>query len=117
MPILVTNSIEDRGRRPACDAVDNPLLDPEEVDVEGANADVGIPFAPGDSTEIEVKPASGDDIDKGDKGHGNDGGDELGPASPEAGPEDGLGGAATMRWGSGAAWVCAASLAWTCLIL
>ncbi|KAL2756364.1 hypothetical protein ACRALDRAFT_2078103, partial [Sodiomyces alcalophilus JCM 7366] len=85
VPISVTNGIDEDDERPDCDALDNPLLSPEEIDVEGANA-VGVLFAPGDSTEIEVIAGEGGE----DREDREDGGDGFGQR-PEAGPEDGLG--------------------------
>ena len=71
MPISVTNSIEFSGLNPSCDALDNPLLSPEEVDAEGANAPVGILFAPGDATVIEQSGGGGGkDEDPGQGGLG-----------------------------------------------
>lgn len=86
MPISVTNSIEFSGLNPSCDALDNPLLSPEEVDAEGANAPVGILFAPGDATVIEQSGGGGGGKDE-DPGQG------------------GLGAAARSRFGLEALWV------------
>ena len=88
MPISVTNSIEFSGLNPSCDALDNPLLSPEEVDAEGANAPVGILFAPGDATVIQQSGTADDS-------------NGIGPDKPEANPGNGLGsGASTLEWGS-----------------
>ncbi|EEY18496.1 conserved hypothetical protein [Verticillium alfalfae VaMs.102] len=86
VPVRLTNRIEARDDRPDCDALNNPLLSPEELDVNAANA-VGIFAAPGGSTEIEVKPASEDG-----NGNGNGNGD-FGELKPDARPGDGLGAA------------------------
>ncbi|KAI0200279.1 hypothetical protein F4808DRAFT_429283 [Astrocystis sublimbata] len=59
VPISVTNRIEFVGNNPGCDAVDNPLLTPEEIDAETANS-VGVLFAPGDATLIEQPTETGD---------------------------------------------------------
>lgn len=53
VPIAVTNSIEASDERPSCDDLDNALLSPEEIDAQGAN-EVGVLFAPGDATEIDL---------------------------------------------------------------
>ncbi|KAF5719635.1 retinal short-chain dehydrogenase reductase [Fusarium mundagurra] len=57
VPINVTNSIPEDGDRPSCDELSNDILSPEEIDAEAAN-EVGVLFAPDDSTELE---GSGDD--------------------------------------------------------
>ncbi|KAH6998082.1 hypothetical protein BKA56DRAFT_566797 [Ilyonectria sp. MPI-CAGE-AT-0026] len=53
VPIAVTNSIEEKDDRPACDSLTNELLSYEEIDAETAN-EVGVLFAPGDATEVET---------------------------------------------------------------
>lgn len=88
VPISVTNSIPASAARADCDALDNPLLTPEQINASAANA-VGILFAPGDSTQIQVE---GKDDD------GKDGG-------------QGLGGAGALSWRGGAHWLCLASIA------
>uniref|UniRef100_L2FV32 Uncharacterized protein n=1 Tax=Colletotrichum fructicola (strain Nara gc5) TaxID=1213859 RepID=L2FV32_COLFN len=74
VPISVTNSISQKNGRPSCDALNNPLLSDQELNATAANA-IGVLFAPGDSTQIEVKA-----------GNGND--DGLGDTKPEATPGD-----------------------------
>lgn len=93
----MTNSIEKDDDRPSCDDLDNDLMAPEDIDVASANA-VGVLFAPGDSTEVEATFPDDDE-------------DGLGGSRPEAGPEDGLGGAGSLDWRGGARWVCLAALA------
>ncbi|KAK1690627.1 hypothetical protein BDP55DRAFT_753474 [Colletotrichum godetiae] len=97
VPISVTNSIEQKDGRPSCDALNNPLLTAEQLNATAANG-VGVLFAPGDSTTIEVK--SGD-------GSGDDG---LGGTKPEATPGDGLGAGASLRWRDGTYWLCLVSI-------
>lgn len=80
VPIAVTNSIPSSISRAQCDALDNPLLTPEQINASAANA-VGILFAPGDSQVVQVK------LDKAEGGQG-------------------LGGAGTLSWRSGAEWLC-----------
>lgn len=91
LPISVTNRIEEGADRPSCEALENPLLSPEEVDYEGAN-DVPIMFAPGDATTIEPSLSGGL----------NDG-DGLGPTKPDATAADGLGSGAVALNGKSAA--------------
>ncbi|KAI5866899.1 hypothetical protein GGS23DRAFT_294293 [Durotheca rogersii] len=93
VPISVTNRIDFTGNNPPCDAVDNPLLAPEEIDAQAANS-VGVLFAPGDSTIIQQS------------GLGSAGSqDGIGPLKPEAGPGDGLGSAASsVEWSLAAYW-------------
>ena len=99
MPIAVTNSIGDMGgARPPCDMLNNPMMPPEQVNMAVAN-NVGILFAPGDATPVEVKLPDGIDPNNG-----------LGGSRPPAKPEDGLGGAASLNWSSGTLWVWLASL-------
>lgn len=94
LPISVTNRIEERGDRPSCDLLENPLLTPEEIDVEGAN-DVPVLFAPGSATTIEPSFSTGDGK-----------GDGLGPAKPGAGTLGGLGnGAGSLSWKSAVSWL------------
>ena len=83
MPISVTNKIDSSLTRPDCDSLDNPLLTPEQINASAANA-VGILFAPGDSTQIEVES-------QGKEGQG-------------------LGGAGALNWRSGAHWLCLISI-------
>ncbi len=79
LPVSVTNAISDTAAegdaRPPCDALDNPLLPPDQVADSG-----GVLFAPGDATQVAVK---GSGLDAA--------GDGLGPAKPAAKPGDGLG--------------------------
>ncbi|KAH7006113.1 hypothetical protein EDB82DRAFT_572905 [Fusarium venenatum] len=53
VPISVNNSIPEDNDRPSCDELSNELLSPEDVDVEAAN-EVGVLFAPGDATELDI---------------------------------------------------------------
>ncbi|KAK3329003.1 hypothetical protein B0H66DRAFT_609618 [Apodospora peruviana] len=101
VPISVTNRIEPNLDRPPCDRLENPLLTPEEVDVEGAN-NLPVMFAPGDATVVQSTTASGVNS-----------GDGLGPAKPGASPAQGLGSGATSlsNWRGVASWVCLASIA------
>lgn len=85
VPIAVTNSIPDSISRPQCDALNNPLLTPEQINASAANS-VGVLFAPGDSQVVEVK------LDKAEGGQG-------------------LGGAGMLSWRSGAEWLCLVTLA------
>lgn len=96
LPISVTNKIEFDLLRPSCDSLNNPLLGPAEVNIS-ANS-LPVMFAPGDSTVIQT-------------GNSGSGGDGLGPSKPEAGPGQGLGGAGTLSWRSGAHWICLLSIA------
>ena len=76
------------------------MMAPEDIDATAAN-DVGVLFAPGDSTEVEATfPDDKDDFDNG-----------LGGSRPEAGPGDGLGGAGNLDMKGGARWVCLGALA------
>ncbi|POS68841.1 hypothetical protein DHEL01_v212766 [Diaporthe helianthi] len=80
VPIAVTNSIPSSITRAQCDALDNPLLTPEQINASAANA-AGVLFAPGDSKVVQVK------LDN-------------------AGSGQGLGGAGgTLSWRSGAEWL------------
>lgn len=85
VPIAVTNSIPDSISRPQCDALNNPLLTPEQINASAANS-VGVLFAPGDSQVVQVK------LDKAEGGQG-------------------LGGAGMLSWRSGAEWLCLVTLA------
>ncbi|KZL64441.1 WD40 repeat-like protein [Colletotrichum tofieldiae] len=100
VPISVTNSIEDKDGRPSCDALNNALLTEGELNATAANA-VGVLFAPGDSTTVEVKSGDGGD-------NGSD--DGLGGAKPEASPGDGLGAGSSLSWRDGAHWLCLVSI-------
>lgn len=84
LPISVTNSIDNSTSRPDCDAVNNPLLTPEQINATIANR-VGILFAPGDSQIVQVK---------------------LNASDPSA-EGQGLGGAGMVSWQSSAQWICA----------
>jgi hypothetical protein len=53
VPISVNNSIPEDDDRPLCDELSNELLSPEDIDVEAAN-EVGVLFAPGDATELDI---------------------------------------------------------------
>lgn len=81
MPISVTNSIESRGDRPSCDALNNPLLTADEIRLS-ADMDVPVMFAPGDATIVQTA------------GSGS-GGEGLGPVRPGATPGQGLGSGAS----------------------
>ncbi|KAL1896151.1 hypothetical protein Sste5346_004893 [Sporothrix stenoceras] len=88
LPISVTNEISanasssfNNGVRPSCASLENPLLTPEEVDIDGADS-VGVLFAPGDATQVQVEGSGTDPT-----------GDGLGPSKPTANPSDGLGSA------------------------
>lgn len=85
LPISVTNSIDNSTARPDCDALNNPLLPPEQINATIANR-VGILFAPGDSQIVEIK---------------------LNKTDPSTG---GLGAAATLSWERGAMWLCGLAL-------
>ncbi|KAK2002251.1 hypothetical protein LX36DRAFT_707988 [Colletotrichum falcatum] len=97
VPISVTNSIEEKFGRPSCDALNNPLLTEAQLNATAANA-IGVLFAPGDSTQIEVESDDGS------------GGEGLGGPKPEATPGDGLGAGSSLSWRSGAHWLCLASI-------
>ncbi|KAK0624669.1 hypothetical protein B0T17DRAFT_492052 [Bombardia bombarda] len=56
LPISVTNRIDASDERPSCDALNNPLLTPDQVDVMGAN-DLPDMFAPGDATTVQTSGA------------------------------------------------------------
>ncbi|KAK2610448.1 hypothetical protein N8I77_003876 [Diaporthe amygdali] len=85
VPISVTNSIPSSISRAQCDALNNPLLTPEQINASAANS-VGVLFAPGGSQVVQVK------LDKAESGQG-------------------LGGAGMLSWRSGAEWLCLATLA------
>lgn len=53
VPISVTNGISARDDRPSCDALNNPLLTPEEIQ-ESADFSVPVMFAPGDATTVQT---------------------------------------------------------------
>jgi hypothetical protein len=89
VPISVTNKIDDSATRVACDDINNPLLPPDQINATAANAAVGVLFAPGDSTQVDVSSDADDS-------------NGMGGVRPEAVPQDGMGGAASLRW-SGAA--------------
>ena len=57
LPISVTNSIPDSGNRTPCDALDNELLWPEEINAAAADK-VGVLFAPGGASKVNYQ---GDD--------------------------------------------------------
>ncbi|CAK7226098.1 hypothetical protein SBRCBS47491_006113 [Sporothrix bragantina] len=88
LPISVTNSISANtsssvgnqdGSRPSCAELENPLLSPDQVNVTAADS-VGVLFAPGDATQVQVE---GSDSDPSGTG--------LGPSKPTANAGDGLG--------------------------
>lgn len=58
VPISVNNSIPESDDRPSCDDLSNEILSPEDIDVEGANG-VGVLFAPGDATELDINGGEG----------------------------------------------------------
>lgn len=82
LPISVTNKIDNSTSRPDCDALNNPLMTPEQINATVANR-IGILFAPGDSQIVEV---------------------ELNKTDPSG---QGLGAAGVLSWRSGAQWICA----------
>ncbi|KAH8170222.1 hypothetical protein LIA77_10766 [Sarocladium implicatum] len=88
VPISVTNSIEEDDDRPSCDSLDNELLSPEEIDMETAN-EVGVLFAPGRASEVDVGDLGDKNSDGNDDKDGNEEG--LGGTKNRAGTEDGLG--------------------------
>ncbi len=53
LPISVTNSIPESENRTSCDALNNPLLTPEEVLASG-DSSVPVMFAPGDATSMQT---------------------------------------------------------------
>ncbi|CAK7221418.1 hypothetical protein SCUCBS95973_004492 [Sporothrix curviconia] len=88
LPISVTNAISANtsssssssdGSRPPCAELENPLLSPDQVNATAADS-VGVLFAPGDATQIQVE---GSDTDASGTG--------LGPSKPTANANDGLG--------------------------
>lgn len=82
LPISVTNSIDNATTRPDCNALENPMLTPEQINATAANR-VGVLFAPGGSHIVQVK------LNKTDSAAGQ-----------------GLGGAAGLRWETSALWMC-----------
>lgn len=88
LPISVTNSIDNSTARPDCNALNNPMLTPAQINMTAANR-IGVLFAPGDSKIVEVK------LNKTNA-------DNTTP---------GLGGAAGLSWYSGAQWICALAFA------
>ena len=77
--------------RPACGQLTNQMMTPEQINMTGAN-NIGVMFAPGDTTVVQTKLKDG--------------------GRPMAGPGDGLGAAGTsLHWSSGAHWVCLAAVA------
>lgn len=85
VPISVTNSIDNATGRADCDALDNPLLTPAQLNASAANS-VGVLFAPGDSQVVKVQLNNTDESGQG------------------------LGGAGMLSWWSGADWICAITL-------
>ncbi|KAJ2907041.1 hypothetical protein MKZ38_008609 [Zalerion maritima] len=102
VPISVTNNIDEMDSRPSCDNLSNPILSPDEVDVEGAN-NVGTLFAPGDATEVETFS----NTDEASDGGSSEG---LGPEKPDAEPSDGLGGAGSLSPIGTTSWICVAGM-------
>ncbi|KAI1345096.1 hypothetical protein F5Y15DRAFT_364857 [Xylariaceae sp. FL0016] len=95
VPISVTNKIDFSGLNPDCDAVNNALLTPEEINADAANS-VGILFAPGDATVVEQTDTSSGD------------GDGLGPEKPDGTTGNGLGSGASsigLTWKAAASWI------------
>ena len=88
LPISVTNKIDFQPGTVSCDSINNPLLSPEDINAPAANT-VGVLFAPGDNTTVQVNPNG--------KGIGGD--------KPGASPLDGLGGAGMLSWKSAAYWI------------
>lgn len=93
VPISVTNSIAASDDRPPCDALDNPLLTPDEIRAS-ADMDVPVMFAPGDATVVQTAGS----------GAGADG---LGPPKSDAEAEQGLGSGASGGWRGGLGWAVA----------
>lgn len=91
LPIAVTNSIEHDDSRPSCDDLANELLSPDEIDAASAN-EIGILFAPDDSTQVDYDDAA----TRPEGGDGDDEGEGLDGQRPEGTPEDGLGGGSAM---------------------
>lgn len=87
VPIAVTNSIDNATGRADCDALDNPLLTPAQLNASAADS-VGVLFAPGDSQVVKVQMNNTDESQGG----------------------QGLGGAGMLSWRSGADWICAITL-------
>jgi hypothetical protein len=58
LPISVTNSIPKNDSRPSCDALNNPMLTPEEIRAS-ANTSVPAMFAPGDATTVQTTSGQG----------------------------------------------------------
>lgn len=58
LPISVTNSIPASENRTSCDALNNPLLAPEQVRASG-DAAVPVMFAPGDATSVQTTNSNG----------------------------------------------------------
>lgn len=91
LPISVTNSIDNSTVRPDCNALNNPMLTPAQINMTAANQ-IGVLFAPGDSKIVEVK---------------------LNKTNPDADHTDadntalGMGGAAGLSWSRGAQWISA----------
>ncbi|CAK7242245.1 MAG: hypothetical protein STHCBS139747_003726 [Sporothrix thermara] len=98
LPIVVSNAISAvtaatvDGSRASCADLENPLLTPEQIDAAGADDSVGVLFAPGDATEVQV------DSTDGSSSSSSSGDDGLGPTEPTAKAGDGLG-SAGMRVG------------------
>jgi hypothetical protein len=103
VPISVTNKIDSTGNNPPCDSLDNPLLTPEQIDADAANA-VGILFAPGDATVVEQTDLSSDDAEG------------LGPTNADGSPA-GLGsGANNVDGHPGALWIPSLLVAIVCIL-
>ncbi len=91
LPISVTNRISNNTLRPSCDGLLNPMLAPDQINMSAANA-VGVLFAPGDASQLEVT------------GNGS-GPDGFGVTA------QGLGGAGRLAWWGDASWICLLGLA------
>ncbi|EFX01840.1 hypothetical protein CMQ_8306 [Grosmannia clavigera kw1407] len=106
LPVSVTNSIADTATRPSCDSLENLLLLPDQINATAADS-VGILFAPGDATQVDVKTSNSLTT-----------GDGLGPEKPHAKESNGLGSAASNLFPpSLAPWLCVAAVKIALLLL
>ncbi|KAI0164829.1 hypothetical protein GGR57DRAFT_450679 [Xylariaceae sp. FL1272] len=58
LPISVTNTINFVGNNAECDAINNPLLAPQEIDYNETDS-VGVLFAPSDATVVQQTTGQG----------------------------------------------------------
>lgn len=79
LPIRVTNSIPAAPNRPPCDTLDNPMLDEATLNASASW------FTRVAGTSIETEGT----------------GSGIGGLKPQAQPQDGLGGAGALNWGTG----------------